>query len=612
MAKHALLVGVDDYAPGLPLAPCTPVQALEPLREALKARTLGGFRQVQILRNPGRTELTEILARRFAATHRGDLLLLYIAAAGRLDGAGRAHLLLPGHAGALAPEHSLSLATVMNSLRLSPCIRRVVLLNVGFTAPADAPTRNVLARKAMKIPDTAVLASAAGVPFRTQGPSRVGRRLLTPWLTDLLLSPDADAPRLVTVNALYERLRRETPAEEAVDRPRIWLGHLSRGALVIARKPAMPMRAASVPPQQAAQPPSAAGTSAPRAEGGARSTRRRGYAGRRGSRPNRRRPRRRRGRLRGLLRLPVRLAGLALLGPIALFLAGEDAHRDLQVAVAKVAHQTAPETFKRLFVREAGAIFSDPLAGGGRGPALAALPGGFFMMGSYAGEPERQASEGPVHEVGIDPFAIGITEVSFAEYDRFARATGRPLPPDAGWGRGNRPVINVSWEDATAYARWLSMQTGEDYFLPTEAQWEYAARANTTTPFATGGCVHTDQANYNGVFDYAGCGARTGIYRGQTLPATALPPNPWGLYHMQGNVWEWVRDCWQPRHPILAGIPKRGTDVAPSAQRVCEQRVIRGGGWRFEPGYLRSAVRLWARPGSRDSDTGFRVARALD
>jgi formylglycine-generating enzyme required for sulfatase activity len=308
----------------------------------------------------------------------------------------------------------------------------------------------------------------------------------------------------------------------------------------------------------------------------------------------------------------VRLAGLALLGPIALFLAGDGAHRDLQVAVTKMAHQAAPNTFKQLFTHAHGAIFSDPLLSGGRGPALMALPGGFFTMGSYAGEPERHASEGPVYRVGVEPFALGIAEVTFAEYDRFARATGRSLPGDAGWGRGSRPVVNVSWDDAVAFTRWLSTETGKRYFLPTEAQWEYAARAATSTPFSTGGCIHTDQANYNGVFDYAGCGARTGIYRGQTLPATALPPNPWGLYHMHGNVWEWVRDCWQPRHVKLPGIPKRGADLAPRLQRECGRRAMRGGGWRFEPGYARSAARVWSKPATRNRDIGFRVARSLD
>jgi len=137
-----------------------------------------------------------------------------------------------------------------------------------------------------------------------------------------------------------------------------------------------------------------------------------------------------------------------------------------------------------------------------------------------------------------------VTEVTFADYDRFARATGRRLPDDAGWGRGKHPVIDVSWNDARAYAEWLSRETGAVYRLPTEAEWEYAARAGTRTPFWTGDCIHTDRANYNGNYDYNGCGAKTGIYRQQTVAAGSLPANNWGLHEMPGNLWEWTADCW--------------------------------------------------------------------
>lgn len=118
------------------------------------------------------------------------------------------------------------------------------------------------------------------------------------------------------------------------------------------------------------------------------------------------------------------------------------------------------------------------------------------------------------------------TEVSFADYDRFAEATGRKKPGDSGWGRDDRPVINVSWSDVKAYADWLSGQTGKTYRLPTEAEWEYAARGGTETPFWTGDCIHTDQANYNGRVDYHGCGAKTGVYRQKTVRLRACRPTP--------------------------------------------------------------------------------------
>ncbi|EGV16218.1 Sulphatase-modifying factor protein [Thiocapsa marina 5811] len=153
------------------------------------------------------------------------------------------------------------------------------------------------------------------------------------------------------------------------------------------------------------------------------------------------------------------------------------------------------------------------------------LPGGEFWMGPPEDELERSFDEGPRHRVRIAPFAIGKTAVTFGQHDVFCEATGRVKPGDEGWGRGERPAINVSWHDAIAYAQWLSKETGRSYRLPTEAEWEYAARAGTQTPFWTGRCIHTDQANYNGNYDYNGCGSKTGVYRKQTVPVGSLPAN---------------------------------------------------------------------------------------
>jgi len=612
VAKYALLVGVDDYAPDVPLPPCTPLAALDPLREVLQS-SCSRFEYVRTLFNPDRAQLTRALLDWSAAGRRGDLLLLYVAGAGALDAAGRAHVLLPGYNGTLRPPHALSLANIMNNARLSVCTRRVVLLDMGFTAAGSASGNQVvLAQERMRIADTAVLASAAGAPFVADRGAMPSRRLLGPWLTERLT---AAAQGVVTVGDVYQWLRQDTAPDERVDVPRLWLSHMERGGLVLARHPAAPQGAESAERacSNMAAPRITRGVArASCADVRTQPSARRARRSLGPVRSRRRADHRHYGRLGALLRLPLRLLGLALLGPLALFMAGEDTSRDVQVAALKVLHQAAPGVFNRVFVDGQVTLFSDSLRSGGRGPELAALPGGFFQMGSAAGEPERHAGEGPVHRMGVEPFALGIAEVSFAEYDRFARATGRPLPPDNGWGRGNRPVINVSWDDAVAYVRWLSAETGKRYFLPTEAQWEYAARAGTTTPFATGGCIHTEQANYNGVFDYADCGARTGIFRGQTLPATVLPPNPWGLYHMNGNVWEWVHDCWHPAYGQVPKVAARAEDAALLSSRGCGRRVIRGGGWRFEPGYLRSATRLWSEPGTRNSDIGFRIARALD
>ncbi|WP_256091553.1 formylglycine-generating enzyme family protein [Candidatus Thiosymbion oneisti] len=255
-----------------------------------------------------------------------------------------------------------------------------------------------------------------------------------------------------------------------------------------------------------------------------------------------------------------------------------------------------------------GRTFRDPLRIGGTGPEMVRLPGGSFLMGSPKGEPERVSDESPPHQVTVRAFAIGRTEVRFVDYDRFAEATGREKPDDEGWGRGDQPVINVSWRDAQAYAAWLSEQTGHSYRLPSEAEWEYAARAGTSTPFWTGDCIHTDQANYNGGYDYKGCGAKTDVYRRRTVPVGSLPANGFGLHEMAGNVWEWVEDCW---HDSYAGAPADGSAWLQAGGGDCARRVLRGGGWYFNPRWLRSALRLRNAAGGANFVVGIRLARTF-
>jgi len=232
------------------------------------------------------------------------------------------------------------------------------------------------------------------------------------------------------------------------------------------------------------------------------------------------------------------------------------------------------------------------------------------FMGLLGGESGRDGNEGPQHRVHFaKPFVLGVTQVTFDDYDYFAHATGRMLPDDKGWGRDKRPVINVNWNNAMEYMAWLSIQTGRPYRLPSEAEWEYAARAGTTTPFSTGNCIRTDQANYNGDWeDYAGCGAKTGEYRRETLPVGSLPPNPWGLQEMHGNVWEWTADCW---HGNYQGAPTDGNAWDKESGGNCSRHVVRGGSWYDGPGFLRSASRFWIWHDGASDTLGFRLAMSL-
>jgi len=192
----------------------------------------------------------------------------------------------------------------------------------------------------------------------------------------------------------------------------------------------------------------------------------------------------------------------------------------------------------------AGKVFRDRLKDGSSGPEMVWIPEGRFKMGDIQGGGD--SDEKPVHWVSVKKFAMGRYEITFAEYDKFATATSRKKPSDEDWGRGNRPVINVSWLDVTAYAKWLSKQTGQQYRLPTEAQWEYAARAGTKTKYWWGNTASHEYANYG---DEGWNGLAKGKDRWKyTSPVGSFAANPFGLYDTAGNVWEWTCSEYENRY----------------------------------------------------------------
>jgi formylglycine-generating enzyme required for sulfatase activity len=252
------------------------------------------------------------------------------------------------------------------------------------------------------------------------------------------------------------------------------------------------------------------------------------------------------------------------------------------------------------------------------GPEMVVVPAGSFTMGSPSDEPEPESwlkgIESPQHKVAIaKPFAIGRFAVTFDEWDAaqqdkdWQAVTSRAArqPNDNGWGRGDGPVIDVGWDDAKAYATWLSQKSGNNYRLPSEAEWEYACRAGTTTPFWWGKAITPEQANYNGSADPYKGGGNKGEYRRKTLPVKSFEPNPWGIYQVHGNVWEWCEDCWNDSYN---GAPGDGS--AWSAGN-CSQRVLRGGSWGNIPWHLRAAARVRYDSELRRYAAGFRVARTF-
>ena len=214
-------------------------------------------------------------------------------------------------------------------------------------------------------------------------------------------------------------------------------------------------------------------------------------------------------------------------------------------------------------------------------PEMMVVPAGSFTMGSPANEPGRYADEGPQHTVTIArQFAVGQFELTFDEWDACVADGGCNgyKPNDEGWGRGRRPVINVSWDDATAYVAWLAKKTGKPYRLLTEAEYEYATRAGTTTAYPWGDDIGKNNANCNG------CGSQ---WDGkQTAPVGSFAPNQFGLYDMVGNVWEWTEDCY---HDSYNGAPADGSAWTGGD---CSRRVVRGGSWDLSDPQFRLDLRV--------------------
>jgi formylglycine-generating enzyme required for sulfatase activity len=231
-------------------------------------------------------------------------------------------------------------------------------------------------------------------------------------------------------------------------------------------------------------------------------------------------------------------------------------------------------------------------------PEMIVVPAGTFMMGSPISEQGRYSNEGPQHGVTIAaPFAVSKFDVTFADWDACVSVGGCPAVSDLTFGRNSKPLINVTWNDAQQYVTWLARMTGKPYRLLTEAEWEYAARAGTTTAYYWGNEIGKGNANC------IGCGSKWDSL--ETSPVGSFPPNAFGLYDMAGDVWQWVEDCY---HDDYNGAPSDGSSWTGGD---CSRRVVRGGSWLINPDLLRSAFRVGDTSVDRNTDLGFRIGRAL-
>ncbi len=222
------------------------------------------------------------------------------------------------------------------------------------------------------------------------------------------------------------------------------------------------------------------------------------------------------------------------------------------------------------------------------------LPAGRYLMGDAEAD-FGDADERPAHAVRVRHFHLARHAVTFAQYDAYTEATRRPRADDAGWGRGQRPVVHISWEDTQAFIAWLNERSGQHYRLPSEAEWEYAARAGSEAHFPWGEHYVADLAN--------GAGTEGADRYEHTAPVGRFPSNAWGLYDMVGNVEQWVADCYRESY---AGAPGDGSAVK---DEPCAQRVRRGGSWGLAPWFLRADYRNSADPRRHSDAIGFRLAR---
>lgn len=251
---------------------------------------------------------------------------------------------------------------------------------------------------------------------------------------------------------------------------------------------------------------------------------------------------------------------------------------------------------------EVGSNFKDC----GSCPDMVVAPAGRFLMGAAKSETGHQPAEEPQHEVTVAaPLAISKFEITFDEWEACALEGGcaNHRPQDGGWGRGRRPVIYVSHDDAKSYVDWLRQKSGKAYRLLSEAEWEFAARGGTSTPFAGGETLAPTQANFDASSQTSS--RKPGTYQGTSVEVGSFPPNPYGLHDMEGNVFEWVEDCSNKNH---AGAP---ADASPRGGD-CQRRMAKGGAWYYEAEFARPSARMSFPKGSRLNVIGFRVARPLE
>ena len=243
--------------------------------------------------------------------------------------------------------------------------------------------------------------------------------------------------------------------------------------------------------------------------------------------------------------------------------------------------------------KKVGQVFNDLILEGQPGPSMVVIPAGEFQQGDLVGDGDWR--EQPIRRVNLTSFAISQTEITVNQYQQYASATQRPMPAQQSQ-RPDLPIAGVSYEDAEKYAQWLSVQTGETYRLPTESEWEFAARAGSQDNYSFGDNIHCDLARYDGLNL---CGVA------EAAPVASYKPNAFGIHDMHGNLWEWTMDC------ASEDYSNAPTDGSAFITESCHRAMLRGGSYILNAHKLRVSYRSWRYRDYRHSDTGIRLVREL-
>ncbi|OLP19520.1 sulfatase-modifying factor protein [Leptolyngbya sp. 'hensonii'] len=667
MAKFALLIGVSEYEPGLHPLPGAALD-MEAMQRVFIHPKMGEFPKDSVisLKNPQRQEMEEAIYRLFADRQKEDLLLFYFSGHGIKDETGRLYLATRGtrkENGSLVPPSAVAATYLHDRINSSRSQRQVLILDCCFSGAIahgmtvkDDGTIDLQAQLGGRGRAILTSSTAAEYSFGAEGadPASPGLSVYTRYLVEGIETgaADRDGDGAIAVEELHDYAARRVKEAAPAMTPKIY--PVEEGyRIILARSPkddprlkyrkefqarveagqgqisgfarrlltgkrqewGLPEAEAQAIEAEVLQPYEEYKRKLQDYEQALEDEIAKGYPFSPATQNDLKDYQKYLGLRDGdIAAIDARLLGSRPVPPVAPD--PEPAHPIFSFDVVRVNDQ-GQEIDRQ---RHQAEIFTEAL-GNGVDLDLVKIPAGQFMMGQTEAEKQellKQVSEAdyqkyfarelPRHEVHILRFWMGRYPITQAQWRRVAALpqVQRELQPDPSRFKGDRlPVEQVNWWEAVEFCDRLSQATGHAYRLPTEAEWEYACRAGTTSPFYFGATITPDLANYDGNYTY-GAGPK-GIYRGKTTEVGSFPPNAFGLYDLHGNVWEWCADHWHDGYGAKPDALKLNGNTPWETAETSSQRVARGGSWINGPRDCRAALRYRFAPGDRNDNCGFRV-----